>query len=98
MGKGKTVHSSLASGEDSIDRVIERVENQYWKIEVSEFKCWMLGFTKFVVEWRTIELEPERILIEYTHTMHAKVWWLYLLNWLSKKAFGGFICKGYWRM
>lgn len=76
-----------AGGEASMDRVIERVENQYWKIEVSEFKAWMLGFTKFVGEWKTTELEPGRILIEYTYTMHGEVWWLYPLNWLFTKTF-----------
>ena len=76
-----------AGGEASIDRVIERIENQYWKIEVSEFKAWMLGFSKFVGEWRTTELEPNQILIEYTYTLHAEVIWLYPLNWLFTKTF-----------
>ncbi|WP_373553461.1 hypothetical protein [Haliscomenobacter sp.] len=78
---------SQAGGEASMDRVIERIENQYWKIEVCEFKSWMLGFSKFVGEWRTTELEPNRILIEYTYTMHADVVWLYPLNWLFTKVF-----------
>ena len=34
----------------SVDKVIERIENKYWKIEVSEFQTWMLGFFKFVGE------------------------------------------------
>ena len=78
---------SQAGGEASMDRVIERIENQYWKIEVSEFKSWMLGFSKFVGEWRTTELEPKQILIEYTYTMHAEAAWLYPLNWLFTKTF-----------
>lgn len=78
---------SQAGGEASMDRVIERIENQYWKIEVSEFKAWMLGFSKFVGEWRTTELEPKQILIVYTYTMHADVIWLYPLNWLFTKFF-----------
>src|SRR3954468_13176113 len=39
----------------SVDKVIERVENKYWKIEVSQFQIWMLGFSKFVGEWQTSE-------------------------------------------
>lgn len=74
-------------GEASMDRVIERIENQYWKIEVSEFKSWMLGFTKFVGEWKTTELEPNKILIDYTYTMHVDGVWLYPLNWLFTKLF-----------
>jgi hypothetical protein len=47
----------------------------------------MLGFSKFVGEWKTTELEPNQILIEYTYTMHAEVAWLYPLNWLFTKTF-----------
>ncbi len=74
-------------GEASTDKVIERVENKYWKIEVSDFKSWMLGFTKFVGEWKTTELAPDKVLIEYTYTMHANMPLLYPLNWLFTKTF-----------
>jgi hypothetical protein len=74
-------------GEASIDKVIERIENQYWKIEVTDFTAWMLGFTRFVGEWRTKELEPNRILIEYTYTLHSDILLLYPLNWLFTKTF-----------
>jgi hypothetical protein len=43
----------------SNDTVLERIENKYWKIEVSNFQAWMLGFTKFTGEWQTTELEPQ---------------------------------------
>lgn len=85
-------------GEASTDRVIERIANQYWKIEVSEFKSWMLGFTKFVGEWKTMELEPNKILIEYTYTMHADGIWLYPLNWLFTKVFWKKYMDRFWRM
>lgn len=71
----------------SIDKVIERVENKYWKIEVSDFQSWMLGFSKFTGEWRTTELEPNKIEIEYTYSLHADVALLYPLNWLFAKIF-----------
>lgn len=74
-------------GFGSIDRVIERIENTYWKIEVSDFQTWMLGFYKFTGEWRTTELAPERIRIDYTYTLHAKNAWLYPLNWLFARLF-----------
>ncbi|MBI3134221.1 MAG: hypothetical protein HYZ14_06035 [Bacteroidetes bacterium] len=74
-------------GEASVDKVIERVENQYWKIEVSDFKSWMLGFTKFTGTWKTTELKPNEILIEYTYVLHANVMLLYPLNWLFAKLF-----------
>lgn len=78
---------SQPGGWASVDKVIERVENKYWKIEVSEFQSWMLGFTKFVGEWRTTELEPNKVLIEYTYTLHSDVPLLYPLNWLFAKTF-----------
>ena len=71
----------------SIDTVVERVENKYWKIEVSDFQTWILGFSKFVGEWQTTEKESNRILIEYTYTLHSDITLLYPLNWLFAKLF-----------
>ena len=78
---------SQKGGWASVDKVIERRENAYWKIEVSDFKSWMLGFSKFVGEWQTTELEPNKILITYTYTMHSDIALLYPLNWLFTKTF-----------
>jgi len=71
----------------SIDKVLERVENEYWKIEISDFQSWMLGFYKFVGEWKTTELEKEKILIEYTYTLFSNNVFLYPFNWLFAKLF-----------
>ncbi|MBL7826694.1 MAG: SRPBCC family protein [Saprospiraceae bacterium] len=71
----------------SVDTVLERIENEYWKIEVSDFQAWMLGFTKFTGEWRTTELEPNKILITYTYTLHASMPLLFPFNWLFTKLF-----------
>ena len=71
----------------STDTVIERIENQYWKIEVGNFQSWLLSFTKFVGEWKTTELEPNKILVEYTYTMHSENPLFYPLNWLFTKTF-----------
>ena len=76
-----------SGGWASSDKVIERIENQYWKIEVTDFQSWMLGFSKFVGEWKTTELEPNKILIEYTYTMHSDMAMLYPLNWIFTKTF-----------
>lgn len=93
---GKPGYSKKVFGAKSItqkggwvsnDTVIERIENAYWKIEVSDFQSWMLGFTKFVGEWKTTELEPNKILIEYTYTLHSNTTLLYPLNWLFTKTF-----------
>lgn len=71
----------------SVDKVIERVENTYWKIEVSDFKSWMMGFSTFVGEWQTTELEPNKVLIEYTYTLHSDSTLLYPLNFLFANTF-----------
>lgn len=90
-GSSKKVFSaksiSFAGGESSVDKVLERIENQYWKIEVSDFKAWMLSFYKFVGEWKTTELEPNKIQIDYTYTMYSANPLLYPLNWLFTKLF-----------
>jgi len=78
---------TFAGGEASSDTVLERIENEYWKIEVSDFKSWMLGFTKFVGEWKTTELSPNTVRVEYTYTLHADHYWLYPLNWLFTHLF-----------
>ena len=74
-------------GFSSIDRIIERIENQYWVIQVDTFQVWMLGFYKFVGEWKTTELEDKKIRIDYTYNLHAKNPLLYPLNWLFGKLF-----------
>lgn len=78
---------SQKGGWASVDKVIERMENKYWKIEVSEFQSWMLGFSKFVGEWQTTEIEKDKILVEYTYTLHSNLILLYPLNWLFAKIF-----------
>lgn len=71
----------------SLDKVIERIENQYWKIEVSDFQTWTLGFSKFVGEWRTTKIEQNKILIEYTYSLDSEINLLHPLNWLFTKTF-----------
>ena len=70
-----------------MDKVIKRVENQYWQIEVSEFQMPMFGFTKFVGEWKTTELEPNKIQIEYSYSLHSDILLLYPFNWVFAKTF-----------
>lgn len=71
----------------AVDHILERVENRYWKFKVDAFQSWMLGFTEFIGEWQTTQIEPNKILVEYTYTLHAATPWLYPLNWLFAKTF-----------
>jgi hypothetical protein len=82
-GKSLTQNGGFAS----VDTVLERVENKYWKIEVSDFQTWILGFSKFTGEWQTTEIEPNKIFIEYTYTLHVESSILFPLNWLFARTF-----------
>ena len=74
-------------GFTSMDRIIERVENKYWKLQVDEFQSWILGFHKFVGEWKTTEIEPNKIRVEYTYSLHSNAVMLSPLNWLFAHTF-----------
>ena len=74
-------------GYASVDKILERIENAYWKFQVDDFQAWMLGFYKFVGEWKTTEIEPNKILVEYTYTLHSNTALFYPLNWLFVKIF-----------
>lgn len=91
VGSSKKVYVaksiSQKGGFASMDNVIERVENDYWVIEVNNFQSWMLGFTRFVGTWKTKELGPNKIEITYSYTMHSKGVLLYPFNWLFTKLF-----------
>lgn len=90
-GANKKVYAAKSltqkGGFASVDKVVERIENKYWAIEVSEFQSWMLGFSKFAGEWQTTEMEKNKILVEYTYTLHSAIALLYPLNWLFAKTF-----------
>jgi hypothetical protein len=75
----------------SVDKVLERVENKYWKFQVYDFQSWMLGFSRFVGEWETTEIEKNKIFIKYTYTLHSDIALLYPLNLL----FANFFWKNY---
>ena len=91
IGSRKKVHAAKSltqkGGFASVDKIFERVENDYWKFQVDDFQSWMLGFYKFVGEWKTTEIEPNNILIEYTYTLHSDNPLFYPLNWLFAKTF-----------
>ncbi len=74
-------------GFGSTDQVIERVENDYWIIEVTNFQSWMLGFYKFTGTWKVKELEVDRTQVIYRYDLHSKTWLLYPINWIFAKTF-----------
>jgi len=90
-GFSKKVHVAKSltqkGGFASVDTVIERIENQYWKIEVNQFQAWMLGFYKFVGEWKTTELETNKIQIDYTYTLYSNSVFLTPFSWMFAHLF-----------
>ena len=71
----------------SVDNVVERIKDKYWKIEINQFQAWMLSFSKFVGEWQTTELGKDKILIEYTYTLYSNNVLLYPINWIFTNTF-----------
>ena len=90
-GSSKKVHvaSSLTQkgGFASVDNVLERVENQYWVIEVNQFQSWMLGFYSFIGKWETTEIAPSKIEITYSYEQHTRSALLYPVCWLFTRFF-----------
>ena len=91
IGSRKKVYAANSltqkGGFASVDKVLERVKDEYWKFQVDDFQSWMLGFYKFVGEWKTTEIEPNNVLVEYTYTLHSDNPLFYPLNWLFAKTF-----------
>jgi len=90
-GSRKKVHAAKSltqqGGFASVDTVLERIENQYWKFQVDEFQSWMLGFYKFTGEWKTNRNKDNKIAIEYSYSLHSNMPLLYPFNWLFAKLF-----------
>ncbi len=91
VGSIKNIYAARSltfrGGEVSTDEVIERIENKYWKVEVGNFKSWMLNIWKFTFEWTTTELEHDKILINYDYTIHGKGIIFIPFQWLFANVF-----------
>lgn len=72
-------------GESSLDKVLERKENEYWKIEISDFKTWSMGFEKFQGEWFTTPLPDDKVQVRYRYTMFSNSRIFYPFHWLFTK-------------
>lgn len=89
VGGSRRIHMAktplFKGGEASLDRVLERRENAYWKIEVCEFTSWSMGFTKFQGEWSTDQLADGGIRVRYRYTLFSASRVFYPLHWLFTK-------------
>ena len=90
-GSSKKIHVAKSltqsGGFSSVDRILERNENRYWKIQVDEFQSWMLSFYKFVGVWKTRELAEQKVFVEYTYYLHSNTPLLYPLNYIFAQIF-----------
>jgi hypothetical protein len=77
--------STFEGGEASLDKVLERRENEYWKIEISDFKIPSMGFEKFQGEWFTKQLKEGEVEVLYKYTMFSNSLLLYPFHWLFTK-------------
>lgn len=77
---------AFKGGEASLDKVLDRIEYQYWKIEISDFKTTSMGFEKFQGEWFTSELHNGNIEIIYKYTMFSKNLIFYPFHWFFTKV------------
>lgn len=91
VGSIKNIYAAKSltfkGGEVSTDEIIERIENKYWKVEVGNFKSWMLNIWKFTFEWTTTEIEPQKIQINYDYTIHGNGILFIPFQWLFAKVF-----------
>ena len=91
IGATKKVHTAKnwiqKGGFASKDTIIDRIENQYWKIKVHDFQYFSMGFYAFIGEWQTEELSPNNIRITYTYRLETQSKWLYPFQWMFVKLF-----------
>lgn len=91
IGSQKKIHVGKSftqkGGYASRDTVIERVENDYWKIQVDQFQTWMVGFHKLIGVWKTTQINNQKILVEYTYLLHLDQALFYPLSWIFVKLF-----------
>ncbi len=89
VGGSRKVHLGrsllVKAGESSLDKVLAREENRYWKIEICEFSSWMFGFEKFQGEWITTKLPDGKIEVHYIYTLFSSSLLFYPFHFLFTK-------------
>lgn len=89
-GGTRVIHMARTSffkgGEAALDKVLARVDNEYWKIGISEFRIPSMGFDRFEGEWSTSPLPDGRVRICYRYTMFSHSILAYPLHWLFTKT------------
>ena len=93
-GSSKKVHVAKSITQSGgylfMDKIIERKENQYWKIQLDNFQEWMFGFYTFTGEWHTKKISDQQTLVTYNYAMISDMPVMFPLHWIFVKVF--------WRM
>jgi len=74
----------------ALDTVLERKENEYWKIEIGDLSMPSVGIKKFQGEWTTVANLDGTVTIFYRYTLFTNSTFAYPFHWLFTKIF--------WRM
>ena len=77
---------AFKGGEAALDTVLERIENEYWKIEITNVKSFSLGVHTFQGEWWTRENEDGTTNVRYGYTMISDSILLYPLQLFFTKV------------
>lgn len=81
LGKSLTVKA----GETTLDKVLAREENHYWKIEICAFSSRMFGFEKFQGEWITTRQPDGKIHVQYVYSLFSNSLIFYPFHYLFTK-------------
>lgn len=91
IGSSKKVHVAKSITQNGgflfVDNIIQRIENEYWQIQIDNFQKWMFGFYKFIGEWETKKLSNNRTQVIYTYHMFTNLPILFPLKWIFVKVF-----------
>ncbi len=89
IGGSRMVHFASTQfnkkGAGALDTIIDRIENKYWKIEVTEFEMFAFGFNKFIGEWETEKMADGQIRVVYTYNLVTQNILAYPFQWLFTK-------------
>jgi hypothetical protein len=86
-------------GPIGIDRILVREENKYWKWELTDFRLWAMGFTKFEGELFFEARKNQDISVKWIYTLHSKGILAYPVQWLfARISWNGIMRKAFKKM
>lgn len=77
---------AFKGGEALLDTVLERRENEYWKIRVDEVKTSSMGIHTFIGEWITTPISENETKVIYRYELLGNGILLYPFQWLMAKV------------